>query len=256
MPVVWFCEIYTNRGGRLGLVWFVEIFTNRWRRPLKIATLLPQNAAAVVLPTFNIRPRGFDYNLGHCETCHAMVDRWFWHLLAEVKEEDYKMEKVDGAELAVEDEIVDGVSVPKYVHPNTHISGFYSNTHTHVHIRSSWNSFGYLSFSLSFILFASLPYLNIQREILVHCPRSSQQIYNFKFFLSRYSLFADHLHLRDDHVPLRILCFLLERKDGGGGRREARSERWRRGGSRRGLMGERRNQGWRSRTRITWKREM
>ena len=75
------------------MVWFVEIFTNRWRRPLKIATLLPQNAAAVVLPTFNVRPS--------------------W--------EDYKMEKVDGAELGVEDEIVDGV--PKYVHPNTHISG-------------------------------------------------------------------------------------------------------------------------------------
>ena len=64
MPVVWFSEIYTNRGGRLGLVWFVEIFTNRWRRPLKIATLLPQNAAAVVLPTFNIRPRGFWLQLG------------------------------------------------------------------------------------------------------------------------------------------------------------------------------------------------
>ena len=44
------------------------------------------------------------------------------------------MEKVEGAELAVEEEIVDGVSVPKYVHPNTHISGFYPNTHTQMYI--------------------------------------------------------------------------------------------------------------------------
>ena len=147
MPVVWFSEIFTNRGGRLGLVWFVEIFTNRWRRPLKIATLLPQNAAAVVLPTFNIRPRGFDCNLGHCETCHAMVDRWFWHLLAEVKEEDYKMENFEGAELAVEEEIVDGVSVPKYVHPNTHISGFYFNTCSYqVILKLFWISFVFIVF--------------------------------------------------------------------------------------------------------------
>ena len=47
----------------------------------------------------------------------------------------------------------------------------------------------------------------------------------WKFFLSypplcRYSIFADHLHLRDGHLPLHILRLLLE---GGGGWGEAQS---------------------------------
>ena len=41
------------------------------------------------------------------------------------------MEDIEGAEFTMEEEAVGQVSVPNYVHPNTHISG-YSQTHPNI----------------------------------------------------------------------------------------------------------------------------
>ena len=133
----WFGLVKYIPTGVGGLVWFglLKYLPTDGGGHLKLQRFCHRTPPQLSCQPSTSDQRGFDYNLGHCETCHAMVDCWFWHLLAEVKEEDYKMEKVDGAELAVEEEIVDGVSVPKYVHPNTHISGFYHITHT---TRGSW----------------------------------------------------------------------------------------------------------------------
>ena len=47
----------------------------------------------------------------------------------------------------------------------------------------------------------------------------------FSLSLFRYSLFLDHLHLRDGHLPLRVLRLLLERETGRGGGGEEFSQR-------------------------------
>ena len=108
---------------------------------------------------------------------------WILTFYAElVIAEEFEMEEIGGGEFATEGEVVGQVSVPNYVHPNTHISG------------SSETRFMQDCFS-----FGCLPSI----KFLFSSPS-----------LFRYSVLTDNLHLRDGHLPLHILCLLLE---GGGG---------------------------------------